>query len=556
MTKFKCDNRTRIFAFHWISCKTFMICQRNELVLWLFSNRECKTIQTFDLPVFKDNWSTSVCHGQKGTYIVGDRKGHLYIYSLAQNNPIQVIRKAHNHLGVTQIYSLSKQIITLGRNSVIRTFTGDSHPVMPIITDKTPFAWLAAMQENKVLAFSGNNFIVWDYINRRIVFEYNCSGGHRSWDFYERFNETSFVYVKDRALNIVDYKQNDIYPLNLISGFHATTINYLRVLHMGLFYFLVSGGEDTTLRITLINDANSCILKILKSHLSSIRAICIWPLSAGNYLIFSGGGRGQIITWCLTIDNDNYRNTTCREEHSYYENISSYEESEVRIMDIQVAIIHNILTLFVATSEGNIKVFNIIENNKKFELSLKYTLCYKKRCVTKICILQNSNLDILISFSTDGSAAFWNLQIEGKSPIIAFPLHQSGINALSFHFIDSQTVVLLSGGDDACIKLTKFIFRETTVVEKTVLFEDVRQHCAQITGLFMNDKYFITTSVDQKLLVFRWRIENNDDVKCYLMGKYESAVADIQGMDCYEDELTFSVFLYGKGFEFVIINKI
>lgn len=295
-------------------------------------------------------------------------------------------------------------------------------------------------------------------------------------------------------------------------------------------------------------------MQILKSHLSSIRAICIWPLSTNSYLIFSGGGRGQIISWLLTINHDDAKNTKCREEHSFYENISSDEESEVRIMDIQVAVIQNVLTLFAATSEGNIKVFLVIEmNNQKFELSLKYTLCYKLRCVTKVCIFQNQYLDILVSFSTDGSAAFWNLQVEGTTPIAIFPLHQSGINAISFHFIDSHTVVLLSGGDDACIKLTKFKFTDTTV-DKTVIFEDIQQHCAQITGLFLNDKYFLTTSIDQKLLVFRWRIENEMG-KCDLMGKYASAVSDIQGMHCHDDELKFSVFLYGKGFEFVTINK-
>lgn len=216
---------------------------KNELILCLFSNRECKKIYKFTLPPFKDNWSTTACQGEKGTYLVGDRKGHVYIFLLGQNNPTQVIKKAHNHLGVTQIYSLSKQIITLGRNSVIRTFTSDSHTIIQTITDKTPFTWLAAMQDKIILAFSGNNFILWDYVNRRIIFEYDCSGGHRSWDFYEKHNETSFIYVKDRVLNIVKYQQNDTYPLNIISGFHASTINGLKALYFGPFYLLVSGGK-------------------------------------------------------------------------------------------------------------------------------------------------------------------------------------------------------------------------------------------------------------------------------------------------------------------------
>jgi hypothetical protein len=79
---------------------------------------------------------------------------------------------------------------------------------------------------------------------------------------------------------------------------------------------------------------------------------------------------------------------------------------------------------------------------------------------------------------------------------------------------------------------------------------DSHSHCACVTGVFISGDYFLTTSVDQKLLVFKWRVDE-DKLFVEAVDRYNSAVADVQGLGCDEEDDCFNVFLYGKGVEYV-----
>lgn len=69
---------------------------------------------------------------------------------------------------------------------------------------------------------------------------------------------------------------------------------------------MITGSDDTTLRLTRFNDEIVNLLT-LRSHISSIRSICCLTLEPNLYIIVTAGGRAQLKVWVLnTSDEGSY----------------------------------------------------------------------------------------------------------------------------------------------------------------------------------------------------------------------------------------------------------
>lgn len=81
----------------------------------------------------------------------------------------------------------------------------------------------------------------------------------------------------------------------LQGGFHGGEINGMAKIASG---WLVSGGDDGTLRISRITNNHWATPVVEHSHLSSVRAVhvCYCPM-LGQHIICSAGGRAQIKIW-------------------------------------------------------------------------------------------------------------------------------------------------------------------------------------------------------------------------------------------------------------------
>lgn len=420
------------------------------------------------------------------------------------------------------------------------------------------------------MGFSGNNFILWDYKNRRTLLEVNCHGGHRSWDFNKQLNEIKFVYIKDKAVRLTSCNWNCLNPKDLVEGFHVYEINALKAVKYATdSYILLSGGEDTTLKLAFTDLKGQFeIIHNLKSHLSSIRAIVISLIkkenNSENYVAFSAGGRAQIIMWDIKITKE--RKIFCQEKYSYYETIAR-ETSEVRIMDMCMKTTKDEVLLFVACSDGNIKIFTAnMEANS--ELIFVANVFYQLKCITKISTLQFKENFLLVTLATDGNVNFWDFteygnckdfnelkQLELLRPMYTLSCHQSGINCFAC-YESSNNYLLLTGGDDSVIKLNliELVNGKIPTINNRATYVDTTTHCAQITGAFISKEYFLTTSVDQKVVLFKWKLIENE-LECSEVNRYNSSIADIQGMDCIEETTYFTVIIYGKGLETLIISK-
>lgn len=567
IVSYEARTKTRIFSFHWIDCTTFLICQTEGiLTLYILKNNNIALVSNFILPPSKERWSTSAVFIEK-YFVVGDRKGNLHLYKVGKSEAVQTMRRVHSHLGVTNLIQENDKIISLGRNATIKTFTVKGGALHLKSSNKLPFTWLVDIIGDLLLAFSGEKFVLWNYKTKRTIFEKSCGGGHRSWDFQNMNNCVLFCYIKDKIIHVVDLLLNNFSPVDLIEGYQVKEINSVKVINISDNYIVISGGEDTTLRVNLTNGARFDSLVSLKPHLSSIRTITTHKISENvnrskqMYLVFSGGGRAQIICWKLEVftEENCVKDVVCSEQHSYYKLIDC-EESEMRIMDLTVTNIKNRLLLFAACSDGNIKIFFIdVDSSEKYHLKFYRDIFYKLKCILKLCTINIFYRVILLTMATDGRLVFWDASnVCRESEIKCFhsiQSHQSGINCYTFRKVKEDMYLFLTGGDDNAIVLHLVRFQNTTNItaENIDTFSDMGTHCTQITGAFLSDKYFVTAAIDQKIAVFEWQILD-EKIFCKYITKYNTAVADLQGLCCFENG-DFDIFIYGKGIEYIKIKR-
>lgn len=561
---FQAKNVTRIISCHWLSCDLLLICQdEGKLTLLHLQQSNIRPITSFILPQSSQRSTTSAIILDKNI-IVGDRKGSIHLYKIGESKPVQSLPKAHSHLGVTNLLLDHHNLISLGRNSVIKTFSKNENKLTLISSDKVAYSWLLDIIDDLLIAFCGDNFIIWNYKTKKALLEKFCGGGHRSWDFFKQEHIISFIYIKDKFINKFEYDLHINKSYDLIEPFHLKEVNCMKIIKTSNQYILISGGEDTTLRVTSVNKNLNSFKNLitLKSHLSSIRCITIYKLGfkddTNTYLIFSAGGRAQIVCWTLEYLSKNpEKDLLCRENHSYYEVIDN-EQSETRIMDLCAIEVQEKIILFAACSDGHIKIF-FVEKNEVFNLKLHATIFYKMKCIFKVCNIFVCDKNILVTLASDGYLVFWDIEDifldQNVKPFGAISVHQSGINTCSNLQISSTSFLFLTAGDDNTIVLNYLNFKIDQILRVEVIdtFVNASAHWAQITGSSIKTDYFLTASVDQRLILYKWEILN-ETIICNAVTKYNSPVADLKGLLCFT-ETDFDVFIYGLGIEILKIKN-
>lgn len=549
--------QSRVFSLHWLTCEIFLTCQKDgEITLFCIKEKTIVPVSKFLLPLSKERWTTTAAFCSKNV-VIGDRKGNVHLFEIGLVDPIQTLKKVHNHLGVTNVIFNNGQFISLGRNGVVKTFALCSNSLVLHSSDKTPFMWLVDIIADLLFAFTGNDFIICEYKTKRILWKTACGGGHRSWDIVKNSEMILFSYIKDKVIHNFCIDLKTILPTNLIENFHVKEVNAIKTIKSSTSYIVISGGEDTTLRISLFNNNHTFInLITLKSHLSSIRALALQGIEKElkTFLVFSAGGRAQVICWKLKIEHK----VTCSEQHSYYRVIDN-EDSEMRIMALSATYTNKKMLLFCACSDGNIQMFNIESTNGIYKLIFNRNLFYKLKCILKLCVINVLDNSVLVTMATDGKLAFWNIEeilsYNTLKPFFLLDCHQSGINSCSHILLENGQILILTGGDDNAIVLNYLHFSKTDlgiVVEAIDMFRDTGVHCAQITGAFITDRYFITAAIDQRVALFAWRIERGK-LHCQFVSQYKSSIPDIQGIECWGKSIV-DTFIFGKGIEAIKVR--
>lgn len=537
--KYRLENQTRIFAFHWLDCKTFIVTQANGLLsLFYYYKQRFHFIQIYKLPPSKEQWSTCACILGRNL-IVGDRRGNLHNFQIgpkSSQDPINTIKKAHSYLGVTNIHCISQSLVSLGRDGVIKKHTLIDHLLTTLESNKTKFSWLTALelQNRLLLSFTEDRFVISDMKFQRMLFEVPCGGGHRSWHYLTSPDEFKFAYIKRKSLNFLSVNLNKLLQSNVVEGLHIREINCCKLIQTPSELFMISGGEDTILRISRnFLEGNFEVVGCLKVHLSSIRAMFVHTLAPDKYLVVTAGGRSQIICWELNLPD-----CRCDEKFNLYEP----QTTETRIMDLVVVKGDDKkLRVIAGTSDGTVKSYLLTENLK---LEPEDVALHSRHSITKLANISYNSVDVLVSMGTDGTLKLWSYT-NNLVQLASLPLlHQSGINSFSYHS-KPEGVWILTGGDDNCITLS--LLTENNW-KKKYMVQNSELHCAQITGAYLGDGYFITSAIDQRVIVHKWTWIN-ETVKLEVVGQYNTTIADSQGMDVLELEGKLILCVYGNGFE-------
>lgn len=535
----------RILAFHWLDCKRFVVLQGTRVTLH-FIGREVVVAGLFELPAGpKGRFTTCACAWNKHL-IIGDSVGHIYHFTLGSRCPVNVIRNAHS-LGVTQLYPSPNKVTSLGKNGVIKDYAvGLSGQLQCTRSHQTKFGWLTALEgaANYILSFSGNTFKVSD-VQSGVLLEVPCGGGHRSWDtFSDDTGNLLFAFIKHRRIHKMAFDLTSYTPQNLIEG-HSRAINCMKLLPLDQNLLMVSGGEDTMLRIAAVPpDGSVRVLECLKVHLSSIRALHLHQLrDHKDQLLVSGGGRAQIICWHLQVWSEAH--VICTEKYNFYQPLG-HEEGETRIMDLRTARVNSRLVLFAGCSTGFVKVFLVLDD---LTLSYQRDVLHSHYSITKLACI--SHYQLLATMATDGALSFWGIS-DTVSPnrFHSSVLHQSGINSFSCWTPTKNELVVLTGGDDNCVSLSLFVI-DPPDVTKVHQFEDKSIHCAQVNGAILSEHYAITSSIDQRIVLSRWTCLHKR-VSMVKVVTYNTAVTDLHGL---EGMFGQRLCVYGEGFEILLLRE-
>nr|CAD7200019.1 unnamed protein product [Timema douglasi] len=308
----------RIFSLHWLSRTSLLTCAAGgKMEIWNVADGAGVRLQQLELPLCRQRWLTAALQ-QASTLVVGDRMGGVHVYHLdldAPNilqKPIQSFPRLHSHLGVGSLVSHAGYIWSTGRDGTLRRYqlNHDGPNFLSYLSaDKLPMEWGARVLVGPhgvlVLGFLEHLCVLWDPIQSRLVLEVECGGGHRSWDYHVDLSfQLTLVFIKDKQVHLSHHDLKQLVRLPLKAGLHSKALNCARLVP-GRCSLLVSGSEDTTVRVTAVDGGLDSA--VMRGHISSVRAVAVCPLDPQRTLVVSGGGRAELKVWLLTTKTGEFK---------------------------------------------------------------------------------------------------------------------------------------------------------------------------------------------------------------------------------------------------------
>lgn len=555
----------KMLSMHWAGNRHLVFCSDDGNVTVLASNNETvEIVAKFVLPFCKERWLTASAIGSGSKYFVlGDRCGNIHIFVKEQKDPIKSFSKVHGRYGPTSINIINNDIITTGRDGTIKYFTIQGNGIKRLSAKDLAFEWVEKFldkDQNLVCGFQERVFVVYNIKDNCKVIETPCGGGHRSWDavrYFEKVNEKyeeciKFVYLKDAAINITTFQLSKITSKNLVNGSHAKEINCLRALKFYDDVVYISGGEDTTLRISSVDAAMNFKDEVSFKHLSSIRTLKTHSLEDNRFLVISAGGRAQICIKNVQIRKENSTirvkseelvdhlirgNDKERKGNQTWRNCSIDFDPEMRIMDLDLLKDKEDFFIFAGCSDSHLRLFSYKDKSKKLELINESK--YHNTCILKTKIITILNKTILITCTTRGDVTMWDISDVincNLEPFFSTKTNKSGINALATASLPENKLFVATGGDDNSIHIILLEIPDQDYLGSMIMLNSWQSsnfHSSQITGLCLVGNYMLSSSIDQRVTLLSWSVKEKNIV-CEFVSQTSTDVADVQGMDLLE----------------------
>lgn len=565
------DNEN-ILSVHWASEDTIVACLENGLIsVVMVTDTALEACTMFELPPCKERWLTSAVNSSRDMFILGDRCGGLHMFRKGSKTVVKSFSKLHGRYGPTSLTILNEELITTGRDRMIRYFKITENDLINIGNYELDFHWVERfldVKERLVCGFKEKLFVVHNVRQNEVLLELDCGGGHRSYDVLyikETNNKTTLqlVYLKNSFIHTETIQLNKHTTNAVVSGSHSKEINCLKTLQVEGKTMFLTGGEDTTIRVSVL-DGQVFEDIMLYKQLSSIRTLKICE-NKDDIVFIAAGGRAQICIKSIkfktiqnepsTVELDTHNlvdymvkgTDKQRKGERNWKSVSLDIDPETRIMDVDYIKHKDNFTIFAGCSDGCVRVFDFKPDLNTFEMIKE---SWYPHCILKTLCLHYLKQDWLVTGSTRGEVALWNvkhLSADTFEPYFVTQTNKSGINSMICRIIPDNKLLVATGGDDNALHLKILQGDQDNSSSLQVLHSLVLDKChsSAITGLCSIGTYIVSTSIDQRLSVFEWKV--SDKIECKFVYQTFSDVADMKGIDVIaSDRLVMTFFSFIK----------
>ncbi|OWF38296.1 WD repeat-containing protein 6-like [Mizuhopecten yessoensis] len=468
-------HRGKVYSINWISASSLLTSGPDgEMIYWelgLSSNQvTLQKLCSLELPPCKHRW-VSAATMTSDLLVCGDRGGSVHVYCMRTSpspqsqSSVQTFYRIHGKTCVTHICYHDNYIYSAGRDGTYNQYEVIEDKLVLLHSNKIHkgFDWLDRLdftckdRDLLVYGFHSNNFVLWSNQNNQRLVQIPCGGGHRAWDSRIHGNSIRFVYIRtgEVVLCETELSTNQVLLKESLHGREVTDILHLKSYDQGgsPVHIIGTCSEDTQVNLLSLTDNQYGVTELkqlttLQGHISSIRTLAMcgsglpWKQPhSERILLFSGGGRAQLLVWRVTIPKPSglHGNTDLMVDGVSHETLYNYmidhwnnrnrkpwkghnlkPNPETRFMDLAVVRVKDVWSLappgvhilMAACSDGYVRFYCFDEEVQT--LTLLEESAFHDHCVLQVLSMihhtpDNSSHLVCLSAATDGRVAFWDL---------------------------------------------------------------------------------------------------------------------------------------------------
>ncbi|EGE84952.2 WD repeat protein [Blastomyces dermatitidis ATCC 18188] len=499
-------------------------------------------------PTFLTTSAVFIKH--RSCLLLGAKTGHLSVFDLKTAKashpvvPALTVYNVHARDTVTSITVLQQyhpqdeRILTTGRDgyycihSLARTGDGNSpwtlqtiHKLAPPFGPYIEGGYFDKATNDLILfGFKSTEFIIWNESTQTERTAIECGGAHRIWaynPYHANGAYETFAWTKASTFNL--FRKTSVLHRAVTIGAHGREIKVAAISEV-LFEdgeskhrIIATGGEDTMIRISLLDDAvytrsrgSLRCLRNLKKHNAGIQHLQWSPCGK---LLFSSAGAEEFYVWRLRSIPGFGMGTICEGECP-----KTAEDSDLRITSFDV-----------------LKVFTQEDIEDSFVLCLAYSNSTVKKTPTEPRIIS------------------WQHR---------HCIHQSSIKAMEISSLSDGEYLIVAGGDDNAISISRLRIGATaksdttknsfatislpqahasaittiSILEKNTRLESMDSQVYQVFGFLI-----ASSGNDQRLKLWSIQLDSTkpreDGISVSLLQDVYTAVADMASMGSFRSHI-------------------
>ncbi|KAJ8906362.1 hypothetical protein NDN08_002855 [Rhodosorus marinus] len=348
--------------------------------------------------------------------------------------------------------------------------------------------------------FRSVNFYIWNLSARLELTSVECGGWRRPHDFLAVNDDPneggSFVYWKADDLFLYSFKFQEGVPKNLIPGrgFHGNRANACCFISSKR---AVSFSEDTTGRVFSvdIDKMTICSRQTLVSHISGVHAVAF---DQGKSLLFSGGGKNELLCWSVGTDGVISLKATTRIKGVKYNTKAAARVTSAIAMDAGFMVVGRSDSSVCTATLRESRIVQFVADGGRHHGAVK--------------AIATVDGEYVVTGDTSGLVCVWHCPAFGELNFLyQFQAHALGTNGVDVLTIGKESI-LATCGDDQSIAFWKW------TKEGMFLLQRVEEaHTAAVTDMkaVQESECFLSVGADRKLIVWSHSEAEEDHLRTF-----------------------------------------